>query len=166
MNYSPRLLLGPILLLGAACSSPPPPADATHYQATLPPELWAAVHTYTRLAHLPKQQNVVILNWTAVRDGLVVYTMSTHSYPRRFQDYPLFWAYADSTLVFVYDNKYPNLLADSLGLKREIDRVIRTTGVALSHQNDFVEDPLALRFLTVHGQQRIDTSNLYVRMCQ
>jgi hypothetical protein len=165
MNYSPRLLLGPTLLLGAACSSPPP-TTATHYQATLPPELWAAVRTYTRLAHLPKKQNAVILNWTAVRDGLVVYTMSTHSYPRRFQDYPLFWAYADSTLVFVYDNKYPNLLADSLGLKREIDTVIRTTGVALSHENDFVEDQLSLRFLTVHGQQRIDTSNLYVRMCQ
>jgi hypothetical protein len=166
MHYLTYLLLGSSVILGTKCSAPPAATAATHYQATLPPELRAAVQTYTRLAHFNKKQSAVILNWTAVRDGLVVYTTSTHSYPRRFRDYPLFWTYADSTLVFVYDNKYPNLLADSLSLKHEMATVIRTTGVALSHENDFVEDPLALRFLTVHGQQRIDTSNLYVRMCQ
>jgi hypothetical protein len=166
MNYLTYLFLGLSVVLCTKCSAPPTSTASTRYQAMLPPELWTTVQTYTRLAHLNKKQSAVILNWTAVRDGLVVYTTSTHSYPKRFQDYPLFWTYADSTLVFVYDNKYPNLLADSLSLKHEIATVIRTTGVALSHRTDFVEDPLALRFLTVHGQQRIDTSNLYVRMCQ
>jgi len=166
MNYSVNCLLSAVAIMSMACTASPSPVAASRYQVKLPSELWANIHSYTKLAHFNKKEAAIILNWTAVYDGTAVYVLSTHSYPSRFSNYPLFWTYADSTLVFVYDNKYPNLLLDSVTLKREVDSVIKTSGVALSKRTDFVEDNLSLRFITVHGQQRIDTSRLYVEMCQ
>ncbi|MDJ0367998.1 hypothetical protein QMK33_22885 [Hymenobacter sp. H14-R3] len=166
MRYVNALLVGVLAALSVQCTAEPSPSASKHYQVKLNAELWAAVHTYTRLAHLPKQHAAVTLSWTGVYDGTVIYLSSTQTHPERVGTYPVFWTYADSTLVFVYDSKYPHLLADSLGLKQEIDAAIRTTNVALARTGNYVEDPLPLRFITSHGQQRIDTSRLYVKMCQ
>jgi hypothetical protein len=166
MRYSVNFVLGAVAVMSVACTATPSSVAANHYQVKLPPELWADIHTYAKLAHFNKKESAIILNWTAVYDGTVAYVLSTHSYPNHFPNYPLFWTYADSTLVFVYDNKYPNLLVDSLALKKEVDSAIKMSGVALSKRTDFVEDNLSLRFITAHGQQRIDTSSLYVKMCQ
>jgi hypothetical protein len=166
MNYLTSLLLGTIAAGSVQCTQRPAPLVSPHYQVKLDSKLWDNIHTYSRLTRFNKRESVIVLNWTAVYDGVAVYVSSTHHYPSHFQNYPLFWTYADSTLVFVYDNKYPNLLVDSLALKHEIDTVIRTSTVALSRQEYYTEDPFSLRFITAHGQQRIDTSRLYVKMCQ
>jgi hypothetical protein len=156
------LLLCLLALLAYSCQSPPVPRQA--YRATLPPANVKAVRLYVQKTHLNSRATFVTMSWVGFFNGGATYLSSTVTYPAKFASYPIAWTYVDSSLVVIYDSRYKNYFADSIGLKAELNQEFDKLRLEKTGK-DYVEDPLPLRFITTWTTQKIDTSYLNLKLC-
>ena len=165
MKYNTNLLFYVFLIIIVIGCRSRVDINREHYKSTLPLDVKRAVRYYINKSKFKNKKRFITLSWVGFFEGEAIYVSSSRAYPRNLSEYPISWSYVDSSLVLLYDSRYSNYFLDSVSLKKEVNVELDKIGVD-KHIDYLVEDNVPLRFIRRNNVQRVDTSELNVRLYQ